>query len=73
MTDLLSPESAGRWLRLAILVGWATGLVLLLLSVGYAVRVSHGRPGVVLLALTGATCGWLLVVVRQLPGWRSRR
>lgn len=36
-------------------------------------RVSGGRPGFVVLVLTGATCAWLLVVVRQLPGWRSRR
>lgn len=36
-------------------------------------RVSGGRPGFVVLVLTGATCAWLLVVVRQLPGWHSRR
>lgn len=68
-----SPESVGRWIRLLLLVFWAATLMILLWSVAYAVRVSHGRPGFVSLTLTGATCGWLHVVVRQLPGWRSRR
>ena len=68
-----TPESAGRWLRVLILVAWAAGLVLLLWSVAYGVRASRASPGLVTLALTSAACAWLLVVVRQLPGWRSRR
>lgn len=68
-----TPESAARWFRLFVLVAWALGLLGLLCSVAIAVGVSEGNPGIVVLGLTSAACGWLLVVVRQFPEWRSRR
>ena len=32
-----TPESTARWFRVLILVSWAAGLVVLLLSVAYSV------------------------------------
>lgn len=66
-----TPESTARWFRVLLLVAWAAVLLALLWSIGVAVRASNGRPGFVVLALTSAACAWLLVVIRQLPGWRS--
>lgn len=66
-----TPESAARWLRVVVLVLWAGVLLGLLWSIAFAVRVSQGEPGFVVLPLVSATCGWLYVVLRLFPGWRS--
>lgn len=67
-----SPESVGRWLRVLVLAAWAGALLAVLWSVGYVVRAER-EPGLVVLGLVSATCGWLLVVVRLFPDWRGRR